>query len=269
MKGILILFFFAFSALLFPAPARAQAPDNSCASIRARGPGFAPLADVCDYALSLPRVLPDLVCTETVQRQSSPKKKPDVITAAVRIERMHTHYTGLVVNGRIMHTAGETSDAQFQEHVTSTGEFALLFDVFRHSSQAEFAPAADDVVGHQHVKRYDFRVLRENNKDWTWYFIGAATNPGYHGSVFVDPANGKPVRLTLNVSSDELGEGFPIANATTTLDYANVVIGALGTHLVPVRGEHVSCFRGALGCIRETLRFGDFHKFGADTRIVP
>jgi hypothetical protein len=182
---------------------------------------------------------------------------------------MHSHYANVTVNGKNQARARVSGDDLFAEQVTSTGEFAGLFNVFNESSQTEFASPVDAVIGKRRVSRYDFRVKRENNIGWKWFFVVSAINPGYHGSVYVDGTSGKVVRLVLQVTSSEVDQETPVSESSTTLDYGDVVIGAAGAQHVPVRGESVSCFRRLLGCVREELTFGDFHLFGADTLIIP
>jgi hypothetical protein len=227
-----------------------------------------PLIKACQFALALPRTLPDLVCTETVKRYLSPKNKPDIITAGLTVARMHSHYSSVLVNGKFPRAyQGKSGDDLFQEQVFSWGEFALLFDVFDPLSHAEFASPVDTKIGRQHLRRYDFRVKRENNLGWTWLFMDGAINPGYHGSLFIDN-NGQVARMVAKVSSEEVDLNTAVSSATTTLDYGEVVIGAAGAHRVPIRGETVSCFRALLGCIRQSLIFSDFHKFGSNSRII-
>jgi hypothetical protein len=240
-----------------------------CHQLQQRGSDFGRLADTCRYAVSAPRTLPDFVCTEAVKQYLAPKAKPQVITAELTIEKTRSHYSAVTVNGKVRPTRGETGDAMFEELVGSTGEFAMLFNIFDPSSRAEFAPPADAAVEHRRLKRYDFRVRRENNLHWTWFFANAAINPGYHGSLFVDPATGEIFRLVVQVSSDEVDPETPVSEATTAIDYADVSIAEVGAHHLPVRGENTSCFRTLKGCTRSELTFSNFHKFGSTSRIEP
>ncbi len=239
-----------------------------CGQLRSRGPDFQPLADTCEYALQLPRTLPNLVSVETVRRTLSPKHKPDIIKAELTVQRLQSHYANVTVNGKNAR-AGVSSDDQFSEQVTSTGEVAHLFDVFSQASHTDFASPVDAVIERRHLRRYDFRVKREDNVSWKWFFVGNGIYPGYHGSVYVDRGSGAVVRLVVEVTSSEVDPGTPVSQSTTTLDYGDVVIGEVGPQHVPLRGENVSCFRELLGCIRNELTFGDYHLFRAESRILP
>ena len=270
--GILLLLLCAVR----PAPAQAvpaESGPQACGELRQRGAGFEPLAQACEYALALPHTLPDLVCTESVKRFLSPQqKKPDTITAELTLEKMRSHYSAVMVNGKPAAAGGnqgKPEDDLFANQVGPTGDFALLFNVFNGVSHTEFNAPVDAVLGHRRVQRYDFRVRRENNLNWTWFFVGASLNPGYHGSLFVDEKTGEVARLVLHVDSTEVDPATPVSEATTTLDYGDVAISGLGTQHVPLRGENTSCLRGALGCMRVTLVFTNFHKFGVATRILP
>jgi hypothetical protein len=241
----------------------------ACSALRNRGSDFGRLAAACDHALALPRTLPDLVFIERAERRFLPKKKTDVISAEVTFEKMHSHYADVTVNGKSQGSPFMSGTDYFAEQVTSTGEFAHLFNVFSESSQTDFAPPVNEVIGRRRATRYDFRVKRENNTGWTWFFVRSAINPAYHGSVYLDESSGEVVRLTLQVTSAEVDATTPISEATTTLEYADVVVGTAGMRHVPVRGENLSCFRGLLGCVELKLMFSNFHLFRTDTRIVP
>jgi len=240
-----------------------------CDELRHRGSGFEQLVNVCQYAVTAPHTLPDFVCTETVRQYLSPKQKPEIIQAELSIEKTRSHYAAVTVNGKTKPGYDKTGDILFEELVGSSGEFAMLFNVFDSSSHAEFAAPVEAMLDHKRLKRYDFRVKRENNLSWTWFFADTAINPGYHGSIFVDTATGKIFRLVVQVSSDEVDQHTPVSEATTTIDYDDVPIAEAGIHHVPVRGESISCFRILKGCTRAQLTFGNFHKFGSTVRVVP
>lgn len=244
-----------------------DAGAGACDVLSRGGPDFGPLVKVCEYALASPRTLPNFVCTERVKRHANPKRKPDLITAELTFENMKSRYDDVTVNGKEKGRYRKSQDAVFEEEAIITGEFAMLFNVFDSTSRAEFSAPVDERIAGRRVKRYDFRVRRENNAGWTWFFVRGAVQPGYQGSVFVEPASGKISRL--RVVASDVGSQSPVSEQTTTLDYGDVAIQEAGTHRVPVRGETVSCFRQLFGCVRFELSFDNFHKFGASTRIIP
>ena len=246
------------------------APNTQlCDQLRRRGPEFAPLANACEYGAATPHTLPDFVCTETVEQYLAPNHEPDTITAELTVEKTHSHYAGVSVNGKPKTEAGRTDDDVFEELVTVTGEFAILFDIFDPSSHTEFSAPVEVTLGRTRLRRFDFRVRRENNVSWVWFFPNQKINPGYHGSIFVDPAKGIISRLMVYVSPGEVDPQTPVSELTMTIDYGDVSIAGTGTHHVPVHSENVSCFPILNGCIREELTFGNFHKFGSTVRILP
>ncbi len=268
MKLLLALTIIVLAFVATAYPQTDARSDQACIDLEKQAPEFQPLVKACRYAISAPRTLPDFVCTEIVKRYFSPQDKPETIAAQLTVEKMRSHYENVTVNGKAI-TSRRTGDDLFEGKAGSTGEFALLFNVFDASSQADFARPVDAPVGSKRLKRYDYRVQRKHNTNWTWYFVGAATNPGYHGSIFVDEKTGDVSRLVVKVDPDEVDADTPVSQATTTIDYGDVDIGTAGIHHVPIGGEAVSCFRFMEGCIRAAITFRNFHKFGADTRIVP
>ncbi len=240
-----------------------------CEALGTRGPEFESLAKVCRFALASPQTLPNFVCTEHIQRYLRPNRKPDLVEAELTIARMKSHYAYVSVNGKPKQHPVESQDTVFQEEAVSTGEFAMLFNVFDPISRAEFSPPVEERRGQSRWQRYDFRVRRENNVGWTWFFLNGSWRPGYHGSVFVEFATGKVVRLRVQASGNEIEAQTPVSEQTTTIDYADVSIRDVGTYRLPVRGETVSCIPLLQNCTRYVLGFDNFHKFGATTRIVP
>jgi hypothetical protein len=227
------------------------------------------LRKACEYALASATALPNFICTERVKRYLSPNQKPDLITAELTIENTKSHYAGVAVNGKTKTRPGASEDDLFEEEAGSTGEFSMLFNLFDGTSRTEFSPPVDDRIGRLRVKRYDFRVRRENNVRWKWFFPGAAINPGYHGALFVETGSGKVSRLRIEVTASEVDPYTPVSAQTTTIDYGDVSISGAGSYRLPVRSERVSCIPLLQGCMRYLLSFDDFHKFGATTRILP
>lgn len=245
-----------------------QQPSHSaaCEGLRSRKE-LAALAAACEEALQSPQTLPNLICKERVQRYLSPGKPPDNISADLRLEKLHTFYTNVTVNGKIQLTKGRTGNEIFEEQTVTTGEFAGLFNVFDQASRTEFKPSTD-TCGRGCLK-YWFRVERQNNKAWTWSFIGSSINPGYHGSISVNEKSGAVQQLVLEVDGDEVDPETPVSKATTSIEYSDVETGSAGVQHVPFRGENISCFRAFSGCVRETFAFSDFHKFAATSKVLP
>ena len=97
--------------------------------------------------------------------------------------------------------------------------------------------------------------------------------PSYHGNLYLDPATGNVLRVT--VESD-LKPSDPITRAAISVDYAPVEIGG-NSYICPGHSIAISSTKShAKGDMSdmETLRinevsFTDYHRFGSTTRIVP
>jgi hypothetical protein len=97
--------------------------------------------------------------------------------------------------------------------------------------------------------------------------------PGYHGELYIDPASGTILRVTLEA---ELGEQSPVRESKVSVQYDAVEIGGK-SYICPVRGV-------ALGVIHDlqmerldgaglerfinVVQFSNYHKFGSTTRIL-
>ena len=93
--------------------------------------------------------------------------------------------------------------------------------------------------------------------------------PGYHGSLFIDPATGAILRLTLEA---ELKGGDPLLRAATVIEYGPVSIGDQ-RFICPVRALALSLEETShqdlspLQLLNETS-FTHYHRLGASARIL-
>jgi hypothetical protein len=96
--------------------------------------------------------------------------------------------------------------------------------------------------------------------------------PGYHGSIFIDPATGAILRITLDV---ELNPSEPITRNASSIDYGTVEIGGK-KFICPVRSVAMSLTRAYLPesvGIRTILHinrteFTSYHRFGSSVQVV-
>jgi hypothetical protein len=96
--------------------------------------------------------------------------------------------------------------------------------------------------------------------------------PGYHGNIFIDPATGAILRITLDV---ELNPSEPITRNASTIDYGTVEIGGK-KFICPVRSVAISLtreYRKDQPGIRTILHinrteFTSYHRFGSSVQIV-
>jgi hypothetical protein len=96
--------------------------------------------------------------------------------------------------------------------------------------------------------------------------------PSYHGSIFIDPATGAILRITLDA---ELNPSEPITRNASSIDYGTVEIGEK-KFICPIRSIAISMTRAFLPQevgIQTILRinrteFRDYHRFGSSMQIV-
>lgn len=108
------------------------------------------------------------------------------------------------------------------------------------------------------------------NKDSVNSYHGT---PSYHGNLYLDPATGAVLRVT--VESD-LKPTDPITRAAMSVEYGPVEIGG-SSYTCPVHSIAISLTKfhgGGDMSDREVLRinevsFSDYHRFGSTSRIVP
>ena len=96
--------------------------------------------------------------------------------------------------------------------------------------------------------------------------------PSYHGSIFLDPATGAILRITLDA---ELNPSEPITRNASSIDYGSVEIGGK-KFICPIRSVAISLTRAYLKDqpgIRTILHinrteFTNYHRFGSSIQIV-
>ena len=96
--------------------------------------------------------------------------------------------------------------------------------------------------------------------------------PGYHGNLYLDPATGDILRITLE---SELKASDPITRAAISVQYGPVEIGGK-SYICPVHSIAISLTKSHAGgdkSDREILRinevsFTDYHRLGSTSRII-
>ena len=98
------------------------------------------------------------------------------------------------------------------------------------------------------------------------------TKPGYHGAIWVNPADGTILRITMDA---DLAKGAPFRRAAILVDYGPVEIGG-STFICPVRSIALSVALtssetvtgDAPGEWLNETHFTNYHRFGSTTRIL-
>lgn len=95
--------------------------------------------------------------------------------------------------------------------------------------------------------------------------------PGYRGKIYVDPASGAILRLSMEA---EFNKQSPIKRASIAVEYGNVEIGG-NSYICPVRSVATSLVRVVGGNADDlTIRrindvtFSNYHHFGATVRVL-
>jgi len=91
--------------------------------------------------------------------------------------------------------------------------------------------------------------------------------PAYHGRVWLNKSTFQLMRMERGTA--DIPHSFPISRATAVIDYADVSLGDGSDFVLPGKSEIETCERGELSeCAHNVVRFANWHKFRAKTRIL-
>ncbi len=234
-----------------------------------RGKGeAAALEAVCEFALFLPRKLPNVICDEERTRYQEDELGDEVqkasITAKVRYEDGQEQYTQVTINGKPAQPAMLGSSVSWSE-----GEFAQdLLAVFQPQSSAEFKFTKKDVLNSTQVLIFEFKVKRKNNRlRYLQSPSGERSFPGYHGRLWIDKSNSHLIRLERTV--DDVNVDFPIQRADLVIDYRDVDLADGTEFVLPAEAVNLSCPTvNPIHCWHNQLTFKHWHKFAARARVL-
>jgi hypothetical protein len=219
-----------------------------------------------DTALEFTETLPAYVCAEMIARYYSDTKPAnfhpiDVMSVDVVYENGREDYRNLQINGKPSKKKMEESGGSW-----STGEFGtILINLFDPATAAKFHFRRDSRAGNVLAKMYDFEVTRENSH-WQISSGSQSYRPGYTGSVWIDPKTSRVLRIEMEANS--FPAEFPDDHVESVVDYANVRLGDLKEHLLPVHSENLSCQRGSNICSRNVIDFRNYHKYSGESSIT-
>jgi hypothetical protein len=260
-----------------PQPAEERVTDGSRPSV-IRGDGdedtvrTVPRKDeplirrAADAAMEFTETLPSYVCTEVVTRtqsESTPANfQPiDVVSMEVLYTDGREDYRNIQINGKkTVKKIEETGGAW------STGEFGtVLVDLFSPATNATFHYRRDSRAGGIMAKMYDFEVSREGSH-WSIHASSQSYNPAYVGSVWIDPATSRVLRIEMEAKGFP-GE-FPLDHVESATDYQYIRLGDTKQYLLPVHAETLSCQRGTAYCSRNVIDFRNYHKYTGESSIT-
>lgn len=175
--------------------------------------------------------------------------------------------------------------------LTSTGEFGpLLATILRDTSHGTIAWSHWEETASGVAAVFDYAVPAaashyevdyccvKSSEDPTAYAPGGMPNayharPAYHGELFLDPAAGTILRVTL---VSELKSSDPIHQAGIAIEYAPVAIEGDKTYICPVHSLALSVAEiegaGENGARQLTrineVSFTGYHRFGSTIRVI-
>ena len=195
-----------------------------------------------DAAMEFTETLPSYVCTELVTRSQSESTPAnfqpiDVVSMEVLYTDGREDYRNIQINGKkTVKKIEETGGAW------STGEFGtVLVDLFSPATGAVFHYRRDSRAGGIMAKMYDFEVAREGSH-WSIHASSQTYNPAYVGSVWIDPATSRVLRIEMeakgmpggiSVGPRGIGHGLPVHPAGRC--QAVPAAGACGDLELPAR----------------------------------
>jgi hypothetical protein len=147
----------------------------------------------------------------------------------------------------------------------SHGEFAtLLAGVFAPSSKAQFRHSKQKKLHSIQAFVFDFKVAAQNNR---LYFLQSGDKiwfPEYEGRIWVDAHTSSLLRLEHETT---YMPHFPLLRTETEIEYSNLLLGD-GTSMVLPTNSSVLIWEPPLNNARNIIRFMNWHKFRAKTRIL-
>ena len=242
-----------------------------CAAISKTTDHSPALADLCLFTLSLSRKLPNVICDLKTDRYWHSYMMPhrDVVTANVTYENGHEHYDNIKINGSTPNFGSGAIHSSW-----SNGEFATLLQIlFSPASNAEFFFSAEAKLHSTPALVFTFQVDQADN---LLYYVQARYQngsvvtlfPSYQGRIWLNKANFQLMRMEKETVG--LSHGSPITRVTTQIDYSNVPLGDGSSFVLPLKSEVETCSQGeGAECSHNVVRFSNWHKFGAKSRILP
>jgi hypothetical protein len=213
-------------------------------------------------AFQFSQKLPSFICEEYMARYSQrgqDKKLLDIVSAEVIYNNGQESYRKVKIDDHptdkgIMELAGSRS----------TGEFAsLLLDLFSSNTDAQFRSRGESSISGIKAQVYDFRVESENSH-WMVQAESQTLHPAYQGSVWVDPATARVLRVETQASN--IPPDFPMDSIESAVDYADLTIAGT-SFLLPVHAESLGCGRRSPECSHNIIDFRNYHEFKVDVRI--
>jgi hypothetical protein len=226
------------------------------------------LDEVRDFALNYTGNLPDFICTEFTVRSEAPQHgigephfhQVDTLTHHLTYFKQREDYKLIMHNDTPV-----TDDKQKVGGSSSYGDFGTMMKLlFEPSTQARFEWDDWGTVRGQLVYKFSYHITRDRSN----YHLTTGEKgekdiiTAYHGVVKVQKATLKVLQIMM--VAEDIPAGFPIQQASTTLDYDYRDISG-HAFLLPVKAQVDMSVDGAL--TRNLKTFVNYGKYTADSSI--
>jgi len=252
------------------APAGASAGSDDSEVVRRSGTyggGGDPIIDQArDAAFSFSETLPNYVVKQLTNRYATNNSgrgrtswQPlDIVTTDLIYEDGKERYTNVMVNGKPTKYIEQTGS-------WSEGEFAsMLQAILAPNTNADFRNQKQVTIMNRASYRYDYTV-EQARSTWTLHADGQTVTPSYTGSIWIDKATYRVLRI--EIAARNLPRDFPLDTAESSIDYDFVMIGEQKV-LLPAQADSLSCSRGSPDCTKNHTEFHNYKKYGADSNIT-
>ena len=250
-----------------------------CTGLAGSGEHSLALKNVCEFAFSMSKKLPDVICDrETKRYRDTPTQaqkmlnnmargKPagkdyfDVVAAKVAYLNGREYYDKVRINGMPVDAA-----APWRAGTWTVGEFSsILVSIFLPSSKPDLQFEKEELWRSVPALVFGFHVSAQNNQS---YFLSSGNRiwfPEYSGKFWLDKNTFRLLRLQRETPHMP---DYPIRRATTDIDFSNVALGD-GTSLVlPSTSTSLVCSQSPGYCGVNIIGFAGWQKFRATTNIV-
>jgi hypothetical protein len=247
-----------------PAPGAPPAPSPAPSGAASGASEEQVIGKAREAASSYLATLPNFLVEQVTSRYFStgyPAKwqSIDEVTAEVAYVDGKEDYRTVAVDGKPVGGPVEHTGSW------STGEFAtMLDDVLSHATNAAFKRRGEDRIAGRTALVFDFTVDKAGSH-WTLVAPdGRRDRPPYNGSIWVDRATGRVLRIEQR--TEAIPKDFPFSRAEWVLEYAFVRIEDK-MYLMPSRGENLACMSGSGACTRNVNAYRNYRKFSAESAV--
>lgn len=220
------------------------------------------------HALAFMEELPNFIVTQFVTRSvRGPEHKDWQPADKLEIELSYRDKKGEQFKLLKLNDKPTTMSYDGLRGATSTGEFgSRLIALFAEQSQAEFKEVKRDTLRNRETVVYEYHVKKAfSNNTLNDKNSGRSVTTAYSGSVWVEIASGRVLRI--EQSSEDIQRGFPITLAESAVEYDWVKIND-ERFLLPVLAEVILGNDAERRYSRNVIEMRNYHMFETDLKIT-